>query len=59
MQARGGLAWIKLKEGFVSVDFKENAGDLPARADIPLLWMNSYFLNALKTVGFQIEGTVL
>jgi hypothetical protein len=59
MQARGGLAWIKLKEGLVSVDFKENAGDLPAREDLPLLWTNSYFLNALKTVGFQIEGTIL
>jgi hypothetical protein len=59
MQARGGLAWIILKEGRVSVNFKENAGELPAKEDISILWTNSYFLNALKMVGFQIEGTVL
>jgi hypothetical protein len=59
MQARGGLAWIELKSKIVSVSFKENPGPLPPRENIPSLWMNSYFLNALKRIGYQIEGAFL
>jgi hypothetical protein len=59
MQARGGLAWIEIKNKVISVSFKENAGPLPAREDIPILWTNSYFLNALKTIGYQIERATL
>lgn len=58
MQARGGLAWVELRNGTISVSFKEDAGPLPAREDISILWTNSYFLNALKTIGYQIEGAL-
>ena len=56
MKARGGNAWVTLKGETISVGFKENPGPLPTRVDLPLLWLNSYFLNALKTIGYQIEG---
>ena len=56
MKSRGGSAWVTLKGETISVGFKENAGVLPARANLPLLWMNSYFLNALKMIGYQVEG---
>lgn len=56
MQARGGSAWVNLKGQTIAVSFKENGGALPARDELPLMWTNTYFLNALKTIGFQIEG---
>ena len=56
MQARGGSAWIALKGQTIAVGFKENTGALPARDELSLLWTNTYFLNALKTIGYQIEG---
>lgn len=58
MQARGGSAWITLKGRTIAVSFKENGGALPARDELPLMWTNTYFLNALKTIGFQIEGVL-
>ena len=56
MQARGGSAWVTLKGQTISVGFKENTGALPARDELSLLWTNTYFLNALKTIGYQIDG---
>ena len=56
MQARGGNAWATLKGQTVSVGFKENSGALPTRNELSLLWTNTYFLNALKTIGYQIDG---
>jgi len=56
MQARGGSAWVALKSQRISVAFRENTGRLPGREDLPDLWTNTYFLNALKRIGYQIDG---
>lgn len=56
MQARGGSAWVTLKGQTIAVGFKENTGALPTRDELSLLWTNTYFLNALKTIGYQIDG---
>lgn len=55
MQNRGGLPWITMKGKSVSVGYKENAGPLPSKDEIPVLWINTYFLNALKSIGYQVE----
>jgi hypothetical protein len=55
MQARGGDAWVKLKAKHLDVRFREDAGELPTGDELPNLWVNSYFINSLKTIGYQIE----
>jgi len=56
MQERGGDAWIKLKAGRLDVRFRDDAGELPSRDELPDLWTNTYFINSLKLMGYQIEG---
>jgi len=56
MQTRGGSEWVALKADRVSVRFHENAVALPVRDELPDLWTNTYFLNSLKLIGYQVDG---
>jgi hypothetical protein len=56
MQERGGDAWVRLKAGRLDVRFRDDTGALPAQNELPDLWTNTYFLNSLKMIGYQIEG---
>lgn len=64
MAERGGSAWVQLKPDgqhpHLDVRFlEESATRLPALQDLPDLWFNTYFLNALKVIGAQIDGASL
>jgi hypothetical protein len=54
MQERGGDAWIKRKKGRLDVRLRAEMSDLPPAQDVPALWINNYFLNSLKQIGFGI-----
>jgi hypothetical protein len=57
MRERGGSPWILLKEeNILDVHYRENTTGLVNPSEIPDLWMNSYFLNSLKRIGYQIYG---
>lgn len=52
MNARGGAAWILLKEDMtLDVRFRDVSGaELTAGADLPDLWRNAYFIEALRAI---------
>jgi hypothetical protein len=58
MASRGGGApWVEIRDGKLHVRFlDETVGQLPARSELPSLWINSYFLDSLRTVAMQVEG---
>jgi len=57
MRERGGSPWILLREGeLLDVHYRENTAGLDDPAVIPDLWINTYFINSLKRIGFQIHG---
>ena len=55
MEGRGGDAWARLEGGRVKVKFKYEVSPLPQRKDLPVLWMNSYFLNTFKRVAAEVK----
>lgn len=59
MKERGGSAWVQTKgrEQQIDARFPEEATlALPEAEVLPHLWVNTYFLNSLKSIGYQIEG---
>lgn len=55
MQERGGDAWIKRKNGRLDVRLHAETSRLPPAQDVSVLWINNYFLNSLKQIGFEIQ----
>ena len=57
MGARGSAAWVEVRDGRFHVRFHEERGNLPRGNDLADMWRHSYFLDALRAVAGQIEGT--
>lgn len=55
MEGRGGDAWARLEGGRVKVKFKYEVSPLPQRKELPVLWMNSYFLNTFKRIAAEVK----
>lgn len=56
MKTRGGAPWISIEKGRLDVRLREHGAPLPGRSELASLWTNSYFINALKTVGNLVYG---
>lgn len=56
MQARHGGAWVRVENNRLDVRLRAEERSLTPASDLPDLWLNPYFLNALKRLGMQIEG---
>ncbi len=57
MAGRGTAPWVQLNGGKVDVKYRTTEDQLPRADDLPVLWRNSYFLDALQTITFQLEQT--
>jgi len=59
MESRGSAApWVEVRDGKLHVRFlDESSVQLPARSELPSLWTNSYFIDSLRTVAMQVEGS--
>ena len=57
MKARGGGPWLSIERNCFKVRLKEESGSLPEAEELPALWVNSYFLNSLKTIGRKVMRT--
>jgi hypothetical protein len=55
MKERGSQPWLTLKNRQFDVRLREEADWLPAKAELPGLWVNTYFINSLKFVGSQLQ----
>ncbi len=57
MKGRGGAAWIRLKNRELEVRFKDEreSRKLPERDELPNLWINTYFIDSLKSIGYQLS----
>lgn len=58
MGERGGNAWVRLgRDEQVDARFRDDTAQaLPPLEKLPDLWLNSYFLNSFKQIGFEVEG---
>lgn len=56
MQARHGGAWVRVENNRLDVRLRAEERGLTPAPELPDLWLNPYFLNALKRLGMQIEG---
>jgi len=56
MHERGGAPWVRLRDGKLDVRFRADRNALPPRNELDRYWLNSYFLDSLKSIGRQIEG---
>lgn len=54
MQRRSGGAWLAIKNDRVEVRYSDQTGEPMDAAELPDAWRNTYFLNALKTVGAAV-----
>jgi len=54
MQRRSGGAWVAIKNDQIEVRYSDQAGEPTEAADLPDAWRNTYFLNALKSVGASV-----
>ena len=55
MSARGGAPWVRLDpDGGLDVRYRSTERRLPRVEDLPTLWRNSYFIDALKALTAQI-----
>ena len=56
MQIRGGAPWARIGDGRrLDVRYRGTEQLLPAKDKLPDLWMNSYFIDALKDVTQQLK----
>ena len=56
MQIRGGAPWARIGDGRrLDVRYRGAEQLLPAKDKLPYLWMNSYFIDALKAVTQQLK----
>ena len=56
MASRGGAPWVSVDNGRLNVRLREHGGPLPEKDEVRDLWTNSYFINALKTLGNLVYG---
>ena len=58
METRGASPWVRLGDRHrLDVRYRGNEPRLPDRDDLPELWRNSYFIDALKLVTRQLRPT--
>ena len=55
MEQRGAAPWIRVASGKLDVRYRGNPGRLPAATDLPQLWRNSYFIDALRAIVHQLR----
>jgi hypothetical protein len=56
MRARGGAPWATIEKNKLKVRLREESGRLPPAEELPTLWVNTYFINSLKSVGRTVTG---
>jgi len=54
MQRRSGGAWVAVKNDRIEVRYSDQTGEPVAAAELSDAWRNTYFLNALKSVGASV-----
>lgn len=57
MAARGSAAWVKLTKGKLDVRYRSSETELPEGKELAELWRNTYFVDTLRDVAFQLETT--
>ena len=53
MQGRNAAPWVRIQGGKLDVRYRSVEGVLPAADELPVLWINSYFLDALREITRQ------
>jgi hypothetical protein len=56
MRARGGAPWVTIEGNKLKVRLREESGRLPPAEELRTLWVNTYFINSLKSVGRTVTG---
>ena len=56
MKDRESDAWLKLKDECLQVRVYDDTNILPERDELNDLWINTYFINSFKRIGFQVWG---
>jgi hypothetical protein len=56
MKTRGAAPWLAIERGRLKVRLREESGFLPEADQLPDLWVNTYFINSLKTIGRKVSG---
>jgi len=56
MDRRGGGPWVVFDKGRIKVRYRGESDELPEATDLPTLWTNVYFLDALKSIGAELYG---
>ena len=57
MEGRNAAPWVKLnKKGKIDVRYRGLNQEIPKGDDVPLLWRNSYFVDSLKSIAFQLRN---
>jgi hypothetical protein len=56
MRSRGGVGWLERAGSTLRARVSLQAADLPERDQLSRLWRNSYFLDALRWLGADIES---
>ena len=56
MLERGSDAWVMQKNNQLDVRFRDESQFLHEKIRLPDLWLNTYFINSLKTIGLQVNG---
>jgi hypothetical protein len=56
MEARRAAPWVRMTNGSIDVRYGGAETLLPDREEMADLWLNSYFIDALKVVTAQVEG---
>lgn len=56
MSNRGSAPWARIGEnGRIDVRYRGDEALLPSGDELPVLWRNSYFLDSLKVIAYQLE----
>jgi hypothetical protein len=55
MQRRSGGAWLTIKNDRIEVRYSDQTAEPMDARELPDAWRNTYFLNALKTVGAAVS----
>ena len=55
MQRRSGGAWVAIKNDRIEVRYSDQTGEPMDGAELPNGWRNTYFLDALKSVGAAVS----
>lgn len=52
----GGAAWADVVDGRLRVRFKDEAGNLPQKSELPAFWIHSYFLDSVRAIAFALKA---